>query len=129
MADSGLNHLNQNPYDANTANLVKQLFLPKDNGQNVNDRPRMEKVRSIFRSIRHMRTEVFGDASAMDVVCLPFYRNEAPFETMLSQNRSSIATTRAGRRPTSATSGAGHCLRTRVSDLSRITSLQIYVKC
>ncbi|KAF1954803.1 hypothetical protein CC80DRAFT_416825 [Byssothecium circinans] len=68
MADSGLNHLNQDPYDQNTADLVQRLFLAKD-GQDVNDRPRMEKVKSIFRSIRrNYRTEVFGDVHIHDVV-------------------------------------------------------------
>jgi hypothetical protein len=82
MADSALRHLEQNPYDRDTADLVKRLFLPK-NGQNVDDRDKMGKVRLIFRNIiRYYGTEIgpFGNLKSQDMVrVLVFYHHSIEF--------------------------------------------------
>lgn len=72
MVDSALYHLNKNPYDEETSNYIKWLFLPKE-GQNPNDRQKMTKVTLVFDSIRanyRQETHVPNDqVPANDVVC------------------------------------------------------------
>jgi hypothetical protein len=70
MADSAMRHLDQSQYDRDTADLVRRLFLPKE-GQDVNDKDKMLKVRRIFESIiRYYRTEIdtTGSPTASDIV-------------------------------------------------------------
>jgi hypothetical protein len=72
MADSAVRHLDQEPYDRDTADLVRRLFLAKS-GQDVNDKGKMLKVRGIFRNIiEHYRTETptSGNLKDQDVVRL-----------------------------------------------------------
>jgi hypothetical protein len=70
MAESAMRHLDQSQYDRDTADLVRRLFLPKE-GQDVNDKDKMLKVRRIFENIiRYYRTEIdtTGSPTASDIV-------------------------------------------------------------
>jgi hypothetical protein len=70
MADAAVRHLNQDQYDRDTANLVRRLFLPKS-GQDVNDKRKISKVKSIFENIiRDYRTEQTGNLDGNEVVRL-----------------------------------------------------------
>jgi hypothetical protein len=64
MADSALRHLNQNPHDRDTTDLIRRLFLAKS-GQDINNKDSMLKVRRIFGNIiKFYRTEIDTTASA-----------------------------------------------------------------
>lgn len=69
MVDAALRRLRADPYDQETTDLIKRLFIAKD-GQDPNDRDRISKVSSILESInRNYRNEVTtGRAPETDVV-------------------------------------------------------------
>jgi predicted AAA+ superfamily ATPase len=72
MVDSALRHLNQDPYDQDTADLIRRLFLGKS-GQNVNDRRAMRKVVTIFENINeNYRTETTDVLESTDLVRFTF---------------------------------------------------------
>lgn len=79
MVDSALNRLNKSPYDEETSNYIRWLFLPKE-GQDPNDRQKMEKLRLVFNNIRvryRQETHVPNDqVPANDVVCILLARLE-----------------------------------------------------
>ncbi|KAF1962963.1 hypothetical protein CC80DRAFT_399507 [Byssothecium circinans] len=76
MADSAVRRLNQNPYDRETTDLIRLLFMPK-NGQDPNNRDAMSKVKDIFVNINtHYRLETTGPLQAADIM---IYCNDARY--------------------------------------------------
>jgi hypothetical protein len=57
MVDSALAHLNQDPYNQDTVDLIQRLFA-KPNQHNFRDRTRVTKVLDVFNKIgQNYRTE------------------------------------------------------------------------
>lgn len=69
MADSAIQRLEQNPYDRETEDLIRNLFMPKD-GQDPMDRDAISKVKMIFENINaYYRLESRGDVDNKYIVC------------------------------------------------------------